>query len=112
MDDGEVFSSVHHCVFPSTYPCHSDFDDVSLTVIIKCYSKYVCPVTAMMVLFTVGNDGCVWHDACTSFHKNPLFDSDAIGWALIPLIGISLYTVSLFVIFSTGRRTGCFFIQI
>jgi len=109
---GRFFSSVRQCVFPSTYPCHSAFDDVLLAVTIKRYSTYVCPMTAMLVLFTTGNDGCVWHDACTIFHKNPLFDSDAIGWALVPLVGISLYTVSLSVIFCTGRRTGCFFVQI
>ena len=112
MHDGEVFSSVHQCVFPSTYPYHSDFDGVLLAVTIKCYSKYVCPVTAMLVLFTAGNDSCVWRDVCTSFCKNPLFDSDAIGWAMVPLICISLYTVSLSAIFCTGRRSGCFFIQI
>jgi len=112
MHDGEVFSSVLQCVFPSTYLGLSDFDDVLLAATIKCYSKYVCPVTAILVLFTAGNDGCVWHDACTSFCKNSLFDSDAIGWAMVPLIGISLHTLSLAVIFCTGRRMGCFFIQI
>ena len=95
MHDGEVFPSVHQFVFPSTYSCHSDFDDDLLAVTIICHSKYVCPVAAMLVLFTAGSDGCIWHDACTSFHKNPLFDSDAIGWAMVPLICISLYTVSL-----------------
>ena len=96
----------------SFHPHILAFDDVLLAATIKCSSKYVCPVTAILVLFTAGNDGCVWHDACTSFCKNSLFDSDAIGWAMVPLIGISLHTLSLAVIFCTGRRMGCFFIQI
>jgi hypothetical protein len=79
------------------YPGHSEFDEVLLGVTIKCYSKCVCSVTAVFILFTAGNYGHVWRDACTIFNQMLHLIQKLLQGTMLPLGCLSLHKVSLFV---------------